>query len=66
MVRPSERNGEVTYNEILNKAYARGDNCAEVALGRMMDEVELDTGRFPDWNDEAPEWVLEVAGLLRE
>lgn len=53
----------MTYNDILEYMYKRGANLADVAVGRMMDEVETETGRFPSWDDIAPEWILEVCGL---
>ena len=52
-----------TYGELCDMAYDVGNNCAAVAIGRMMDMVEEDTGEFPSWDDEAPEWVVkEVVG----
>lgn len=49
----------MTYNDLVEKMEALGCNLAEVAIGRMMDIVEEETGRFPDWNDKAPEWVVK-------
>lgn len=50
----------MTYIELLLNAYAQGQNCADVALGRMMDSVEEETGQFPDWDDEAPDWIIKL------
>ena len=53
----------MTYSELLEKAYANGMNCAEVALGQMMDIVEEETGKFPGWSDAVPEWVIKNFNL---
>ena len=53
----------MTVDELLNFLYDRGDNLADVALGRMMDSVEEETGHWPSWTDEVPEWILEICGL---
>lgn len=50
----------MTYIELLLNAYAQGQNCADVALGRMMDSIEEEIGRFPDWDDEAPDWIIKL------
>jgi hypothetical protein len=52
-----------TFNELLIEMENRGCNCADVALGRMMDGIEEDTGRWPDWGDIAPDWVVKACGL---
>ena len=54
---------KMTFDELLNFLYDRGDNLADVALGRMMDSVEEETGHWPSWTDEVPEWILEICGL---
>lgn len=41
----------------------QGCNLAEVAIGRMMDMIEERTGKWPSWNDEAPEWVLKASNV---
>ena len=51
----------MTYTELLEKAL-KTMNRADVALGRMMDIVEEQTGRFPAWSDEVPAWILENFG----
>ncbi len=52
----------MTYSKLLSKAENDGMNCAETALGRMMDIVEEETGKWPNWNDEVPEWILKNFG----
>lgn len=32
-------------------------------LAHLMDDIEEETGKFPDWSDEAPQWVLEFMGI---
>ena len=49
----------MTFNELYEKMLSRGEKLADVALGRMMDIVEEETGKWPDWNDRAPKWVIE-------
>ena len=56
----------MTYSELLSRAEEGGANCADVALGRMMDIVEEESGTFPNWDDEAPEWILEHFGMRGE
>ena len=53
----------MTYIELLDKAEADGMNLAEIALCRMMDIVEEETGSWPNWEDEAPQWVLDNFGI---
>jgi len=50
---------DMTFTQLLKKAKALGMNLAETAIGRMMDIIEEETGRFPDWDDKAPEWVIK-------
>lgn len=47
-----------TYQQLLECLEQKGVNLAEIAIGRMMDIVEEQTGVYPNWNDEAPEWVV--------
>lgn len=49
----------MTYQELLNWAEERGYNLAYLSLGRMMDEVERETGEFPSWTHTAPQWVVD-------
>lgn len=52
-----------TFDDLVRIAEEAGANLADIAIGRMMDIIEEETGRFPDWNEEAPEWVVkQVAG----
>lgn len=48
-----------TYSELVDIMEARGANLADVAIGRMMVIIEEETGDFPSWDDEAPEWVVK-------
>lgn len=48
-----------TYRELEKVMYRNGNNLADVALGRMMDIVEEQTGSWPNWSDIAPEWVVK-------
>ena len=52
----------MTYRELLERAERNGMNMADVAVGRMMDIVEEQTGSWPNWDDEAPVWVLRNFG----
>lgn len=49
-----------TYNDLLEVMESRGANLAHVSLGRMMDMVEEDTGKWPRWSDIAQPWVVDV------
>lgn len=52
-----------TYSELVKIAKKNGANLADVAIGRMMDDIAEETGKWPAWSDEAPEWVVkEVFG----
>ncbi len=53
----------MTYQELVEAMQKRGANLADVAIGRMMDMVEEETGVWPNWDDPAPDWVLEIAGV---
>lgn len=53
----------MTYSEVMYRAFALGMNCADVALGSMMDIVEEETGCFPKWDSEAPKWILDNFGI---
>lgn len=54
----------MTYKELLEKAEQNGMNLAAVTLVRMMDIVEKKTGVWPNWTDEAPEWVCKKLRAL--
>lgn len=47
-----------TFSDLLHIMESSGNVLAEVALGRMMDIVEEKTGEFPDWDSQAPDWVI--------
>lgn len=32
----------------------------DCTLGKFMDMVFEETGRFPDWDEEIPEWVYHL------
>ena len=49
----------MTFQQLLEQLESRGCNLADVALGRMMDIIEEETGRWPNWDDEAPQWVID-------
>ena len=54
---------KVSFAELLEWAEKNTNvSPADVALGRMMDIIEEQTGKWPNWDDEAPDWVLEYFG----
>ena len=55
----------MNYSELLNKAEQDGMNCAETALGRMMNMVEEETGSWPNWSDQVPSWILKNFGYAK-
>ncbi len=57
----SETPKEYTYEELADAMKEKGTNMADVAIGRMMNIVETETGRFPDWDEKAPDWVVKQA-----
>lgn len=48
-----------TYRYLVDRMESKGNNLAEVAVGRMMDMVAEETGVYPDWGDTAPDWVVK-------
>lgn len=50
-----------TFLELVEYLEDQGNNLAEVAIGRMMDDIEAETGRWPSWDDIVPEWILSIA-----
>ena len=50
---------EYTFSQLVTAMQRSGCNLAEVAIGRMMTVIEEQTGKFPDWQDIAPDWVVE-------
>ena len=55
----------MTFHELVKTLYDRGCNLADVAVGRMMDEIEEETGIWPDWDETVPDWVIENAGISK-
>lgn len=53
--------GKMTYSE-LGEALNEYALCS---LYRMMDEVEEETGKWPDWAEEVPEWIYSNFGYRR-
>ena len=53
----------MNFSELLEKLEKSGCNFAEVTIGRMMDIVEEETGKFPNWNEKVPEWILRNCGI---
>ena len=52
---------QYTFSQLLNIMERCGNNLAYLAVGRWMDAVELQTGTFPEWDDFAPEWCVNLA-----
>lgn len=48
-----------TYDELVNLMKKKGCNLAEYAIADMMDMIEEETGTWPNWDEEAPEWVVK-------
>ena len=48
-----------TFSQLVNQMERLGNNLADVAVGRMMDVIFEETGKYPNWNDTAPEWVVK-------
>ena len=70
MREPIEGNTErYTFQQLVDILMDNGANLADVAIGRMMDSIEEYTGKWPDWNDVAPQWVVDTAlrgGILHK
>lgn len=49
----------MTYSELETRMRKNGCNLADVAIGRMMEMVEEETGLYPNWGDVAPDWVVK-------
>lgn len=52
-----------TFSELVDIMESNGANLADVAISRMMTIIEEETGRFPNWTDKAPDWVLKNCGI---
>ena len=48
-----------TFSKLVDIMEASGCNLADLAIGRMMDIIEEQTGKFPNWEDIAPNWVVK-------
>ena len=55
----------MTFRELLERV-EQTNNCADIALADMMDIIEEQTGVWPEWTDEAPEWVLKNFGVQED
>lgn len=51
----------MTYSQIEEMLEERGLWAS--SLWCMMDEVEKQTGKYPEWNDRAEPWILRYYGL---
>lgn len=47
-----------TFSKLVDEMMKLGMNLADVAVGRMMDIIEEQTGDYPSWSDIAPDWVV--------
>ena len=48
-----------TYNELVDMMFEAGCNLADLAIGNMMDIVEEETGKFPNWDDVVEDWIVK-------
>ena len=55
----AEQSKNYTFSELVDVMQSNGDNLADVAVGSMMDIIEEQTGKYPNWNDTVPEWVIK-------
>lgn len=58
------------YHELLDLIATRSEREYDLraqALYRMMDAVEIETGKWPKWSDEAPDWIVnQFKNLIKE
>ena len=47
-----------TFRQLVDRMERMGNNLADVAVGRMMEIIEEQTGDYPSWGDIAPDWVV--------
>lgn len=47
-----------TFSELEDEMRKAGCNLADIAIGRMMVIIEEETGKSPNWDDVAPDWVV--------
>lgn len=52
-----------TFSQLVDLMVSRGCNNADIAIADMMDIIETETGKWPNWDDIAPEWVVKQCGL---
>ena len=53
----------MTYRELITWAEANTNfTDPELTLGQMMDVVEEQTGVWPNWDDQVPEWIMNEFG----
>lgn len=52
-----------TFSQLVDFMVSRGCNNADIAIADMMDIIETETGKWPNWDDIAPEWVVKQCGL---
>ena len=50
----------LTWTELLENLENAGANLAVYALGDIMDDIEEETGRWPNWDDLVPQSVLSM------
>ena len=60
-----EMSMNMTYRELVEWAEVNTNiTNPEFTLATMMDIVEEETGKWPNWSDEAPEWILREFGVI--
>lgn len=65
LTQEKEMNMRMTYRELVEWAEANTNIMyPEFTLAPMMDIVEEETGKWPNWSDEAPEWILREFGVI--
>lgn len=47
-----------TYRDLITRLEMNGCWLAEMVVGQMMRIVEEETGKFPDYGDIVPDWIL--------
>ena len=47
----------MTWTEYMKDMEERGANLAGQSIESMMTLVWEDTGEYPDWDDEIPDWI---------
>ena len=50
----------LTWTELLENLENAGANLAVYALRDIMDDIEEETGRWPNWDDPVPHSVLSM------